>query len=45
MSLEKTLGGNGLGLSIVRTILEKHSSEYGVINTEIGIKFKFDLDK
>ncbi len=36
-------GGYGLGLSIVRAILEQHQNEYGVINMENGVEFWFEL--
>jgi len=35
----------GLGLSIVKSILERHKSEFGVENTDLGIKFYFWLNK
>lgn len=35
----------GLGLSIVRSIMELHGKEYGVYNTENGVCFWFELDK
>ncbi len=34
---------NGLGLYIVKTIIEKHSGEYGFINTEDGVEFYVKL--
>lgn len=44
-SRNRDLGGRGLGLSIVRNILELHGSNYGVANTEYGVKFFFTLKK
>lgn len=35
----------GLGLSIVRAILELHKAEFGAENTATGVKFYFYLDK
>lgn len=35
----------GLGLSIVRAILDLHKSRYGVKNTDGGVAFYFELDK
>lgn len=35
----------GLGLSIVRAILQLHKAEFGAKNTEAGVKFYFYLDK
>ncbi|MEL7564076.1 MAG: ATP-binding protein [Dehalobacterium sp.] len=44
-SRNKDLGGIGLGLSIVKEILDLHGSEYGVMNTAYGVKFYFKLRK
>jgi len=44
-SRNRTDGGTGLGLSIVSNILDLHNSEYGVTNTENGVKFYFQLKK
>ena len=35
----------GLGLSIVKNLLQAHESEFGVMNTEKGVKFYFTLNK
>lgn len=40
-SRTRKLGGNGLGLSIVKNILSMHGFEYGVTNTERGVEFFF----
>jgi two-component system, OmpR family, sensor histidine kinase VanS len=37
-------GGNGIGLSIVKAIMESHNRECGVINHENGVEFWFELD-
>ncbi len=37
-------GGSGLGLSIVKSIMENYNNEYGFNNTEIGVEFYFDLN-
>ena len=37
-------GGNGIGLSIVKAIMEQHGKECGVDNTADGVDFWFDLD-
>ncbi|MGN0319218.1 MAG: ATP-binding protein [Lachnospira sp.] len=37
-------GGNGIGLSIVKAIMDSHGKEYGVRNTDNGVEFWFDLD-
>lgn len=36
-------GRSGLGLSIVRNMLELHQMPFGVINTDLGVKFWFDI--
>lgn len=38
-------GGNGIGLSIVKAIMELHGREYGVTNHEDGVEFWMELDK
>lgn len=37
-------GGSGIGLSIVKAIMEAHHQECGVINHENGVEFWFELD-
>lgn len=37
-------GGNGIGLSIVRAIMESFHQEYGVKNYDDGVQFWFELD-
>jgi len=37
-------GGNGIGLSIVKAILESMGKDYGVKNLSNGVEFYFDLD-
>lgn len=37
-------GGNGIGLSIVKAILDNYSASYGVRNTETGVCFWFQID-
>jgi signal transduction histidine kinase len=37
-------GGNGIGLSIVKAIMESFHREYGVKNYENGVMFWFELD-
>jgi signal transduction histidine kinase len=43
-SRNKKYGGVGLGLTIVKGILERHYSKYGVENLENGVKFWFTLE-
>ena len=35
---------NGIGLSIVKAIMESHNKPYGVINHSNGVEFWFELD-
>ncbi|MCX5774037.1 MAG: HAMP domain-containing sensor histidine kinase [Fusobacteria bacterium] len=42
-SRNRKYGGTGLGLAIVKNILEKSECNYGVLNTELGVKFWFDI--
>ena len=37
-------GGNGIGLSIVKAIMNSFHKEFGVQNYENGVKFWFELD-
>ena len=37
-------GGNGIGLSIVKAIMESFHQNYGVNNFENGVAFWFELD-
>lgn len=37
-------GGSGIGLSIVKAIMDNHEQKYGVINHENGVEFWFELD-
>lgn len=37
-------GGSGIGLSIVKAIMESHNKPYGVINHSNGVEFWFELD-
>ncbi len=37
-------GGSGIGLSIVKAIMEQHNQQFGVINHDNGVEFWFELD-
>ncbi len=37
-------GGNGIGLSIVKAVMEAHNQKYGVKNYDNGVEFWFELD-
>lgn len=41
----RAYGGSGIGLSIVKAILEAHHQEYGVENRQKGVAFWFSLEK
>lgn len=36
-------GGSGIGLSIVKAVMEAHKGDYGVCNTKNGVEFWFSL--
>ncbi|GAA0177596.1 HAMP domain-containing sensor histidine kinase [Clostridium sediminicola] len=42
-SRNRTLGGSGLGLTIVKNILDMHESDYGVKNINNGVEFYFSF--
>lgn len=42
-SRNRSLGGSGLGLTIVKNILELHESDYGIKNLNNGVEFYFSL--
>lgn len=44
-SRNKKTGGNGLGLVIVKVILEAHDIQYNIKNNEKGVKFTMYLSK
>ena len=37
-------GGSGIGLSIVKAIMDSHHRECGVFNRENGVEFWFEVD-
>lgn len=37
-------GGNGIGLSIVKAIMDSYGKNFGVVNKSNGVEFWFDLD-
>ncbi len=43
-SRSKATGGSGLGLYIVKTILDLHGIEYNITNTERGVAFSLKLN-
>lgn len=38
-------GGNGIGLSIVKAVLDKYNCQYGVLNVPDGVEFWFEIEK
>lgn len=42
-SRNRTAGGSGIGLSLVRAIMNQHQNNYGVYNTNDGVTFWFEL--
>ena len=43
-SRNRSDGGTGIGLSIVKAIMNNYGNEYGAKNVEGGVEFYFDLD-
>ncbi len=44
-SRNRSDGGTGIGLSLVKAIMSNYNNNYGVFNTENGVEFYFELDK
>lgn len=44
-SRNRQVGGSGIGLSLVRAIMNQHKNNYGVENITGGVNFWFELDK
>lgn len=44
-SRNRTAGGTGLGLSLVKAIMLQHKNKFGVNNADGGVEFWFELDK
>ena len=38
-------GGSGIGLALVKAIMNNYQNDYGVINKENGVEFYFELDE
>ena len=44
-SRNRTDGGTGIGLALVKAIMNNYQNDYGVINKENGVDFYFELDE
>lgn len=44
-SRNRAAGGTGIGLSLVKAIMNNYNNEYGVYNKENGVEFYFELDR
>lgn len=42
-SRNREMGGTGIGLSVVKAIMDNYKNEYGVKNKKNGVEFYFDL--
>ena len=43
-SRNREMGGTGIGLSLVKAIMNNYNNEYGVENKENGVEFYFDIN-
>ena len=43
-SRDRSKGGTGIGLSLVKAIMSKYDNKYGVQNVENGVEFYFELN-
>ena len=44
-SRDRSRGGTGIGLSLVKAIMTKYNNQYGVTNKKDGVEFYFDINK
>lgn len=44
-SRNRTDGGTGIGLALVKAIMNNYKNDFGVINRKDGVEFYFELDK
>ena len=40
----RAYGGTGIGLAVVKAVMEAHDNDYGVSNRDNGVEFWFDID-
>lgn len=38
-------GGSGIGLALVKAIMNNYQSDYGVVNKDDGVEFYFELSQ
>ena len=44
-SRDRSKGGTGIGLALVKAIMTKYNSAYGVVNKKDGVEFFFEISK
>ena len=44
-SRNRESGGTGIGLSLVKAVMNNYNNDYGVTNKEFGVEFYFELNK
>lgn len=44
-SRNREKGGTGIGLSLVKAIMNKYNNSYGVVNKKDGVEFYFEINK
>ena len=42
-SRQRTKGGSGIGLSLVKAVMNKYENQFGVENKENGVEFYFEI--
>ena len=43
-SRNREAGGSGIGLALVKAIMNNYQNDYGVVNKEDGVEFYFDIN-